>query len=223
MRLNHRLIGLKVSFLFLFLRLLITLHFDIDTEMNSTKDRVDLYIEALIFAAEYALSVEEIRSATNNTFGQKFSIKDIEKHLSTISAKYESDEFAIHLIPIAQGYMFMTKSRYHKIIGDYLRQNEKKRLSKSAMETLSIVAYKQPITKSGIESIRGVGCDYAVQKLLEKELVEIKGRHEGPGRPLLYGTTIKFLNHFGIKDTKELPNLKEFETVENTIGEEVES
>lgn len=191
--------------------------------MSTPSDRIDLYIEALIFAAEYALSLDEIRSAVNSTFGQKFSKEDIEKYISVLSNKYESDEFAIHLIPIAHGYMFMTKAQYHKIIGDYLRQNEKKRLSKSAMETLSIIAYKQPITKSGIESIRGVGCDYAVQKLLEKELVEIKGRHDGPGRPLLYGTTIKFLDHFGIKDTKELPNLKEFETVENSIGEEVES
>ena len=71
-----------------------------------------------------------------------------------------------------------------------------------------------------MEAIRGVGCDYTVQKLLEKELVEITGRHEGPGRPLLYGTTVKFLNHFGIKDTTELPKLKEFETVDNVIGSE---
>ena len=126
----------------------------------------------------------------------------------------------MQLMPIAGGYMFMSKPQYHKIIGDYLRQNERKKLSKAALETLAIIAYKQPITKSEMEAIRGVGCDYTVQKLLEKELVEITGRHEGPGRPLLYGTTVKFLNHFGIKDTTELPKLKEFETVDNVIGSE---
>ncbi|MEL6124066.1 MAG: SMC-Scp complex subunit ScpB, partial [Bacteroidota bacterium] len=81
-----------------------------------------------------------------------------------------------------------------------------------------IIAYKQPISRTEIESIRGVSSDYSVQKLLEKELVEITGRAEGPGRPLLYGTTLKFLNHFGLKHAKDLPKLKELATTEDTIG-----
>lgn len=183
-------------------------------------DQLEQYIEALIFASQQALSIKEITDAIKVTFEYKISKEDLEKNIELITAKYEQDAFAMQLMPIAGGYMFMSKPQYHKIIGDYLRQNERKKLSKAALETLAIIAYKQPITKSEMEAIRGVGCDYTVQKLLEKELVEITGRHEGPGRPLLYGTTVKFLNHFGIKDTTELPKLKEFETVDNVIGSE---
>jgi segregation and condensation protein B len=183
-------------------------------------DQLEQYIEALIFASQQALSVKEISDAIKGTFEYKISSDDLDNYINLITAKYEQEAFAIQLMPIAGGFVFMSKPQYHKIIGDYLRQNERKKLSKAALETLAIIAYKQPITKSEMEAIRGVGCDYTVQKLLEKELVEISGRHEGPGRPLLYGTTVKFLNHFGIKDTTELPKLKEFETVENAIGSE---
>ena len=188
------------------------------SEENQQDERLDLYIEALIFAAEYALNVEEVRRVVNNTFGQKFSKKEIQEQIDRIQLKYEDEQYAICLKGIAGGYLFMTKPRYHKIIGDFLKLNSKKKLTRAALETLSIIAYKQPITKSEIESIRGVNADYAVHKLLEKELVEILGRDEGPGRPLLYGTSTRFLNHFGIKDTTDLPKLKEFETPEDTIG-----
>ncbi len=180
--------------------------------------RLDLYIEALIFAAEYALNVEEIRKVVNITFDQDFKKQHIQELIDNVRDKYEDSELAIQLRGIAGGYLFMTKPQYHRIIGDFLKLSSKKKLSKAAMETLSIIAYKQPITKSEIESIRGVNADYAVQKLLEKELVEITGRHDGPGRPLLYGTSTKFLNHFGISGAGDLPKLKEFETPEDTIG-----
>lgn len=189
---------------------------EIDT---SVQDKISWYIEALIFAADTALSAEDIRSAINISFDQNFDLIFIQSQIDCIVEKYLGEEYVTQLIPIAGGYQFLTKPIYHKVIGDYLRQTEKKRLSRSALETLSIVAYKQPLTKTSVESIRGVNCDYALQKLLEKELIEIKGREDGPGRPLLYGTTLKFLDHFGIKDMKELPNLKDLETVENSIGE----
>lgn len=188
------------------------------SEENLQEERLDLYIEALIFAAEYALNVEEIRKVVNTTFDQKFSKQHIQELIDNIREKYDDDQFAIRLMGIAGGYLFMTKPKFHRIIGDFLKLNSKKKLTKAALETLSIIAYKQPITKSEIESIRGVNADYAVHKLLEKELVEILGRDEGPGRPLLYGTSTKFLNHFGLKETTDLPKLKEFETPEDTIG-----
>jgi segregation and condensation protein B len=100
-----------------------------------------------------------------------------------------------------------------------LKQQSKKRLSTSAMETLSIIAYKQPISKSEIENIRGVNCDYAVQKLLDKGLIEITGKAETIGRPMLYGTTSKFMEYFGINDISELPTPKEFVAEVNSIGE----
>jgi len=172
----------------------------------------------LIFAAEYALNVDEIRKVVNTTFDQNYKKQHIQELIDNVRDKYEDANLAIQLVGIAGGYLFMTKPSYHRIIGDFLKISSKKKLSKSALETLSIIAYKQPISKTEIESIRGVNADYAVQKLLEKELVEILGRAEGPGRPLLYGTSTKFLNHFGLHSTKDLPKLKEFETVEDTIG-----
>ena len=113
----------------------------------------------------------------------------------------------------------MTKPIYHNSVGTYLRQTIRRRLSQAALETLSIVAYKQPVSKTELEQIRGVSCDYAIQKLLEKELVEIQGRSDAPGRPLVYGTSEKFMDYFGIKSLKDLPKPKDFKDVENAIGE----
>ena len=117
------------------------------------------------------------------------------------------------------GFQFLTKPAYQASIGILLKQQSKKRLSKSALETLSIIAYKQPVTKAEMEQIRGVSCDYTVQKLLEKELVEIRGKSEGVGRPILYGTSPKFMDYFGINDLKELPTPKDFAVPENEIGD----
>jgi segregation and condensation protein B len=103
-----------------------------------------------------------------------------------------------------------------------LKQQSKRRLSNSALETLSIIAYKQPVTKSEIERIRGVNCDYSIQKLLEKELIEIRGKSEAVGRPIIYGTSPNFMEYFGINDMKDLPTPKDFAPEENAIGEESE-
>ena len=113
----------------------------------------------------------------------------------------------------------MTKSDFHETLTEHLKLSAKKKLTSTALETLSIIAYKQPVTKSEMESIRGVNCDYTVQKLLEKELIEISGRKEGPGKPLLYSTSAKFMNYFGLKSIDDLPKMREFEVPENTIGE----
>ena len=99
------------------------------------------------------------------------------------------------------------------------KQKIKKRLSTSALETLSIIAYKQPVTKPEIEKIRGVNCDYAVQKLLEKELIVMAGKSELPGRPVLYATSRRFMDYFGINNLSQLPDLKEMNPEENVIGE----
>jgi len=133
---------------------------------------------------------------------------------------YQSDTFAFGLYQMGGGYQFLTKPAYQTSIGIFLKQQSKKRLSTSALETLSIVAYKQPVTKSELEQIRGVNCDYALQKLLEKGLLEIKGKAETVGRPLLYGTTDKFMEYFGINSLKELPSLKDFQEEDNSIGDQ---
>ena len=113
-----------------------------------------------------------------------------------------------------------TGGAFHAIIGTFLKQKTRRRLSRAAMETLSIIAYKQPVTKTEMEKIRGVSCDYSLQKLLEKDLVSITGRSDGPGRPLLYGTSEKFMDYFGLKSLKDLPQPKDFKTPDNSIGEQ---
>jgi segregation and condensation protein B len=134
--------------------------------------------------------------------------------------KYAAEDYAIEIIEMAGGFRFMTKGAYHHTIGTYLRQNTHKKLSKSALETLAIIAYKQPVTKSELESIRGVNSDYTIQKLLEKDLIEIAGRSDGPGKPLLYNTSSKFTDYFGLKSIADLPKPKEIEPVESQIGEQ---
>lgn len=145
--------------------------------------------------------------------------KDISDAIEALQQKYESDNFAIQVIKTGGGYQFLTKPAYQVSIGILLKQQSKRRLSASALETLSIIAYKQPISRPQIEQIRGVNCDYTVQKLLDKELIEIKGKSEALGRPLLYGTTTKFMDYFGINSLDDLPSLKEFKEEENQIGE----
>ena len=113
----------------------------------------------------------------------------------------------------------MTKPAYQPSISILLRQNSHKRLSTAQLEILSIIAYKQPLTKGDVEQIRGVSCDYSLQKLLEKELIEIKGKSEGIGRPLIYGTSQKFMDYFGINSILDLPQPKDFSQPEHHIGE----
>ena len=150
---------------------------------------------------------------------QTFAPEDIEAAIGQINQRYQQDDFAIEVVAIAGGYQFMTKGAYHGTVATWLKQTTKKRLSQAAIETLSIIAYKQPVTKSEVEAIRGVNCDYTLQKLLEKELVSIIGRSEGPGRPLLYGTSVKFMDYFGLKNLKDLPQPKDFKLPESEIGE----
>lgn len=148
--------------------------------------------------------------------------KDIEGAIEKLIEKYQDDTFSFQIEHIGDGYQFMTKPAYQASIGIMLKHQSKKRLSNSALETLSIIAYKQPITKGEMEQIRGVNCDYSVQKLLEKELVEIKGKSDAIGRPLLYGTSQNFMEYFGINSLKDLPTPKDFSQEENSIGEENE-
>ena len=145
--------------------------------------------------------------------------EDIMGAIQRLEEKYQHEDFSFQLFKAAGGYQFLTKPAYQASISILLKQQSKKRLSTSAMETLSIIAYKQPISKTEIENIRGVNCDYAVQKLLDKGLIEITGKADTIGRPMLYGTTMKFMEYFGISDLNELPIPKEVNTEVNTIGE----
>lgn len=178
------------------------------------------HIESLIFTAGEPIPFQEIKLCLEQAFDQIFSEAVILEAIEALKGRYQEDTFAIEIIEIAGGYQFLTKGAYFNTIGIYLKQTTKKRLSQAALETLSIIAYRQPVSKGDLERIRGVSCDYSIQKLLEKELVTIAGRSEGPGKPLLYGTSSKFMDYFGIKNLSDLPQPKDFKVEENTIGEQ---
>lgn len=174
-------------------------------------EHIDKHIESLIFTSEHPILVREIKAALEKTFEQSFDRKLIQKGIEKLMEKYSSNEYPFEITNISNGYKFMTKAAYHQTVGSHIKIQNRKNLSKAALETLSIIAYKQPIPKSEVEIIRGVSCDYSIQKLLEKELVEITGRSEGPGRPLLYGTSERFMDYFGLKTIQDLPKLSDIE------------
>lgn len=177
------------------------------------------HIEALIFAAPSPISLDELQNVLLENFGVRFAQKVMLEAINELRGRYDLDAHSFEVVEVAGGYQFMSKGAYHETIGTHLRMQSKKKLSRSALESLSIIAYKQPVTKSELEKIRGVSCDYAVQKLLEKELITILGRAESVGKPLLYGVTDKFLDYFGIKSLEDMPVPKDFSMPDSEVGE----
>jgi segregation and condensation protein B len=171
------------------------------------------HIEALIFASDKPLTTLEITDLVNNALGfleNKISLDQTEAALAGIQEKYSADFYPFEVKQSGGGWQFLTRKEYHKTIAQLNGDKFLKRLSPASMETLAIIAYKQPVTKGEIEAIRGVSSDYAVQKLLEKELVIITGRNEKlPGHPLVYGTSKIFMDYFGINNAEDLPKIRE--------------
>ena len=178
-----------------------------------------LHIEALIFAAEQSLTAKEIKECLEEAFESKISIGEVNESLKVLMDKYTGEDHAFELREIDAGYRFMTKPAHHRALSVLLKQRTRKRLSQAALETLAIIAYKQPVSKNDVEKIRGVNSDYSVQKLLEKELIAISGRSEQAGRPLLYSTGEKFMDYLGLKSIADLPKLKDFALPASEIGE----
>jgi segregation and condensation protein B len=171
------------------------------------------HIEALVFASDKPLTTLEITDLVNNALGfldDKVSLDQVEAALEGIQEKYSADFYPFEVKQSGGGWQFLTRPAYHKTVAQLNGDKFLKRLSAAAMETLAIIAYKQPVTKGEIESIRGVSSDYAVQKLLEKELIIITGRNEKmPGHPLVYGISKNFMDYFGINTADDLPRIKE--------------
>jgi segregation and condensation protein B len=180
------------------------------------------FIEALIFASDKSISEEEIFQVLSEITDEEIKMEDIKGHIEQIRIKYQELDLAIELVQLNGGYQFLTKKDYYQVVNQLQLQRSKKKLSQAALETLSIIAYKQPITKLDVEQIRGVNCDYTVHKLLEKELISIKGKAETVGKPLLYGTSSLFMDYFGINSTKDLPQMNELKSENNAIGEQTE-
>lgn len=172
-----------------------------------------LHIEALLFASEKPLTALDVVELVNQAFGfmeDKITIDQVEASIDGVREKYASEFYPFELRQSGGGWQFLTKRDYHKTIAQLNGDKFLKRLSTAAIETLAIIAYKQPITKGEIEAIRGVSSDYSVQKLLEKELIVITGRNEQlPGKPLVYATSRTFMDYFGINSAEELPKISE--------------
>lgn len=176
------------------------------------------HLEALIFASEQPISLKELQQCLGKILDIPISREELKKFLLELQEKYQQSQFSFEIVEVAGGYQFLTKPVFEGTLQVLLQQKNNKKLSKTTLETLAVIAYRQPIPKSEMERIRGVSCDYAVRKLLEKDLIYIAGRSKDPGRPLLYGTSEKFMQHFGLSSLKDMPKLKEFKVEENQIG-----
>lgn len=194
------------------------------------KENLSNIVEAILFAAEqpikrpFLLDVlnGDIRQQDESAEGGKegeqtedapsvpVNKEELDEVLEGLVKKYQADDYPFEVREVAEGFQFFTKRAYYAFIKKASLTKNQKRLSRAALETLSIIAYRQPITKAEMEFIRGVNCDYAVNKLLDKQLVSIVGRAEAAGRPLLYAASPFFMQYFGIKDMTDLPKLKEF-------------
>lgn len=185
-------------------------------------EQAERFIEALIFASDKSISVDEIQQVLAELHENSTSIDEINILLEQIRLKYLELDLAIELVHLNAGYQFLTRKEYYPVINQLQIQRSRKKLSQAALETLSIIAYKQPITKLEIEQIRGVNCDYTIQKLLEKELISISGKAETVGKPLLYTTSGIFMDYFGINSANDLPQLSELIPQSNEIGDQKE-
>lgn len=176
-----------------------------------TIEQMMLQCEALIFAADKPLTIDDIahmlRDQENETL---LDLEKLPNALSAIVEKYAADFYPFEVKQIGGGYQFLSKKEFYPTLAKLNGEKYTKKLSTAAMETLAIIAYKQPISKGDIEYIRGVNSDYSVQKLLEKELIIISGRNEeAVGKPLLYSTSKTFMDYLGLNNLNELPKLSE--------------
>src|ERR1700754_587106 len=165
------------------------------------------HIEALIFASDKPLTSMEITELLNNAFGfmeDKLTLEQVTTGIEGIVEKYKAEFYPFEVRESGGGWQFLSKKEFHKTIAQLNGEKFLKRLSTAALETLAIVAYKQPVTKGEIEHIRGVSTDYSITKLLEKELIIISGRSEElPGKPLLYSTSKAFMDYFGLNSPND--------------------
>lgn len=169
--------------------------------------KVRAIVEALLFVSPAPLSLMRISTIVEETRERVQSVLD------ALQEEYTQSEHGLQVVEVAGGYQLTTRPE----ISLWLKRLDQKRqntfLSKPSLEVLAIIAYRQPITRSGIEAVRGVDCCGVLKTLLERRLIKIVGRAEGVGRPILYGTAPEFLQHFGLKALSELPSLAEFAAV----------
>lgn len=179
------------------------------------EQRVRSIIESILFVSDRPIQAREIAEI----LGEGFDTKTVKKILEDMTASYENSKGGIMLREVASGYQLYTNPEN----AEYLKKMidiKPFKLSRASLETLAIVAYRQPVTKAEIEEIRGVDCGGALRVLIEKKLVRIVGKKDEPGRPFLYGTTREFLEFFDLKSLADLPTLKDLEQIKKEINEE---
>ncbi len=191
--------------------------------LDGVDEHIKGVIEALLFISEKPVTLEQVKKVLDTVTG-----REIKKAIHVLKESYEKRKSGMTILEIAGGYQMLSNSNYASYIRDFYKTKHKERLSKPALESLAIIAYKQPVTRSDIEVIRGVNSDGVINHLLNKELIKAVGRKDVPGRPFLYGTTKQFMEHFGLKSLNDLPKLEEFpsllppeEVEEGEIKEEV--
>ncbi len=179
-------------------------------------ESVKKIVEVLIFSSDKPLTLKQIKDIINDEkteTGLTTDIRSIEKAVGELVEKYSGDLYSFSLVQVAGAYRFATKREFAPWLAKLNKEKLKRKLSPPALETLAIIAYKQPITKAEIEAIRGVNVDYIIGALLEKDLITIKGRADVPGRPMIYGTTDSLLEYFGLNTIDDLPPLKAIEDI----------
>ena len=183
-------------------------------------------IEALIFASDEPLTIKQIQeilgSAENGGPRLRMNEEEIFSFIREMNAEYVRAGRSFRIIQVAGGFQYATMPEFAEWLGRMVKEKAKRKLSQATLETLSVIAYKQPVTKPEMEAIRGVNADYAIHKLMERGLITIVGRAVTAGRPLLYGTTAEFLKHFGLNDLSELPKPREIEEIMADQGTEME-
>ncbi len=176
--------------------------------------RLSSVIEALIFASDEPISSDKIRSIIVEQEDQiEIDEETVEKFIDKLNERYDEGGSSFRIVPLAGGFTFATQPKYHYWLSVFQHQNAFRKLSQSAIETLAIIAYRQPITKPEVDQIRGVDSGYIIRQLMEKTLIEVFGRSDSPGKPLLYRTSKHFLRHFGLNEVGELPKPREIEEI----------
>jgi len=177
--------------------------------------RVSRIVEAVLFASQDPLSPVEISRAA-----EELDEEQVDAAVAELRAEYDREERSFHLVELGGGYQIVTRAEYAPYLERFDSVPVSPRLSLPALETLAIIAYRQPVGRAEVEEIRGVGAGGVLKTLLERELVEVVGRGEGLGRPLLYGTTRRFLEHFGFATLQDLPRPEELPIILSRRDEE---
>lgn len=178
---------------------------------RSATEALDFAVEALVFASDVPLRAEDVARAVGEVTGADVAPDAVAASVERLNGEYEGTDRAFRIHAWGGGYRMATVEPAAPFLRVLFAQEDERRLSRSLLETLAVVAYKQPVTKPEIDHVRGVGSDYALRSLLEKDFVAIAGRGESVGRPLLYGTTERFLDQFGLGTLDELPRPREID------------